>query len=61
MLRRKSQQLEMSYGTTVTDLVAMVTGDDESAKPILKQNRAFIDGAACRRRRSHLHAPLCGG
>jgi len=60
MLRRKSQQLEMSHDTTVTDLVAGDHGDDESAKPILKQNRAFIDGAACRRRRSHLHAPRCG-
>ena len=63
MLRRKTQQVEMPDGATVSDLLAMVTGDDESAKPILKQNRAFIDGKqdACRRRRSHLHAPHRGG
>jgi hypothetical protein len=36
MLRRKSQQLEMSHDTTVTDLVVGDHGNDESAKPILK-------------------------
>jgi molybdopterin converting factor small subunit len=44
MLRRKTQQVEMPDGATVTDLLAKVTGDDEDARTILKQTRAFIDG-----------------
>jgi molybdopterin converting factor small subunit len=44
MLRRKTQQVEMPDGATVTDLLAVVTGADEGARAILKQTRAFIDG-----------------
>ena len=44
MLRRKTQQVEMPDGATVTDLLAAVTGGDEDGKAILKQTRAFIDG-----------------
>ena len=44
MLRRKTQQVEMPDGATVTDLLAMVSGADEGTKSILKQTRAFIDG-----------------
>jgi hypothetical protein len=36
MLRRKTQKVEMSHDTTVTDLVVGDHGNDESAKPILK-------------------------
>jgi len=35
-LRRKTQLVEMSDDTTVTDLVAGDHGDDKSAKSILK-------------------------
>ena len=56
MLRRKTQQIEMPDGATVTDLLAMVTGADESAKAILKQTRAFIDGKQADRA-----APLADG
>jgi hypothetical protein len=56
MMRRKTDQVEMFYGTTVTGLVAVVTGDDESAKVILKQNRAFIDG-----KQADPAAPLADG
>jgi molybdopterin converting factor small subunit len=44
MLRRKTQQVEMPDGATVTDLLAKVTGGDDGAQSILKQTRAFIDG-----------------
>jgi len=44
MLRRKTQQLEMPDGATVTDLLAAVAGGDEASRAILKQTRAFIDG-----------------
>jgi len=44
MLRRKTQQVEMPDGATVTDLLAIVIGSDESAGTILKQTRSFIDG-----------------
>ena len=43
MINRKTQQVEMPDGATVTDLLAAVTGDEDS-KAILKQTRAFIDG-----------------
>ena len=56
MLQRKTQQLEIPEGATVNDLVAMVTGDDESAKAILKQTRAFIGGKQADRA-----APLADG
>ena len=44
MLRRKTQQVEIPDGATVTDLLAIVSGGDEGAQSILKQTRAFIDG-----------------
>jgi molybdopterin converting factor small subunit len=56
MLRRKTQQVEMPDGATVTDLLAVVTGGDESARTILKQTRAFIDGKQADRA-----APLADG
>ena len=56
MLRRKSQQIEMPDGATVTDLLAVVTGNDEGARSILKQTRAFIDGKQADRA-----APLADG
>ena len=56
MLRRKTQQVEMPDGATVTDLLAKVTGDEEGAQSILKQTRAFIDGKQADRA-----APLADG
>jgi molybdopterin converting factor small subunit len=44
MLNRKTQQVEMPDGATVTDLLAAVTGGDDDGTAILKQTRAFIDG-----------------
>jgi molybdopterin converting factor small subunit len=44
MIDRKTQHVEMPDGSTVTDLLAAVTSDDEDSKAILKQSRAFIDG-----------------
>jgi molybdopterin converting factor small subunit len=41
---RKTQQVEMPDGASVTDLLAKVTGGDEDARTILKQTRAFTDG-----------------
>ena len=56
MLRRKTQQIEMPDGATVTDLLSVVTGDDEGSQSILKQTRAFIDGKQADRA-----APLADG
>ena len=56
MLRRKTQQVEMPDGATVTDLLATITGGDEGAQAILKQTRAFIDGKQADRA-----APLADG
>jgi molybdopterin converting factor small subunit len=56
MLRRKTQQVEMPEGATVTDLLAAVTGGDETGTAILKQTRAFIDGKQADRA-----APLADG
>ena len=56
MLRRKTQQVEMPDGATVTDLLAMITGGDKGARTILKQTRAFIDGKEADRA-----APLADG
>ena len=63
MLRRKTQQVEMPDGATVSDLLAVVIGERRGRATILKQTRAFIDGKQAdratptrRRRRSHLHA-----
>jgi molybdopterin converting factor small subunit len=44
LLRRKTQQVEMPDGATVTDLLIVVTGGEEGSGTILKQTRAFIDG-----------------
>src|SRR5688500_748043 len=49
MLRRKTQEIEMPEGATVTDLLVMVTGGDEGANAILKQTRAFVDGKQAER------------
>ena len=56
MLRRKTQQVEMPDGATVTDLLALVTASDEGVQSILKQTRAFIDGKQADRA-----APLADG
>ena len=56
MLRRKTQQVAMPDGATVTDLLTAITGTDEGARAILKQTRAFIDGQQANRA-----APLAGG
>ena len=56
MLRRKTQQIEMPDGATVTDLLAVITGADESGQAILKQTRAFIDG-----KQTDRNAPLTDG
>ncbi len=55
MLRRKTHQVEMPDGATVTDLLAKVA-DGEGAQSILKQTRAFIDGKQADRA-----APLVDG
>lgn len=44
MLRRKTQQVEIPDGATITDLLARITDDDQHAQTILKQTQAFIDG-----------------
>ena len=56
MLRRKTQQVAMPDGATVTDLLTAITGADEGARAILKQTRAFIDGKQADR-----GAPLADG
>jgi molybdopterin converting factor small subunit len=56
MLRRKTQEVTMPDGATVTDLLALVTDGDEGARTILKQTRAFIDGKQADRA-----APLADG
>jgi molybdopterin converting factor small subunit len=56
MLHRKTQQVEMPDGSTVSDLVAAVIGDDEDGRAILKQTRAFIDSKQADRT-----APLADG
>ena len=61
MLRRKTQQVEMPDGATVTDLLAKVTGDDEDARTILKQTRAFIDGKRADRATPLADGPLRSG
>jgi molybdopterin converting factor small subunit len=56
MLRRKTQQVAIPDGATVTDLLAEITDGDEGARTILKQTRAFIDGQQADRA-----APLADG
>ena len=56
MPRRKTQQVAMQDGATVSDLLAAITDSDESARSILKQTRAFIDGKQADR-----NAPLADG
>jgi molybdopterin converting factor small subunit len=56
MLRRKTQQVEMPDGATVTDLYAAITDGDDGTQKILKQTRAFIDGKQADR-----GAPLADG
>lgn len=44
MLSRKTQQVALADGATIDELFATITSQDDSAKSILKQTRAFIDG-----------------
>lgn len=56
MLNRKTQQIELAEGATVTDLLTTLTGTDNRAQTVLKQTRAFIDGHQADRA-----APLADG
>ena len=56
MLRRKTQQVAMQDGATVSDLLAAITDRDDGARTILKQTRAFIDG-----KQTDRNAPLADG
>ena len=56
MLSRKSQSLDVPNGATIDDLLALLTGEDEHARAILKQTRVFIDGKQADRT-----APLADG
>jgi molybdopterin converting factor small subunit len=49
MLGRKVDQVELPDGATVDDLLAQLTGKDETARSVLKQTRAFIDGKQAER------------
>lgn len=44
MLGRKSGQVELPESATVEDLLAALTSEDETARAVLKQTRAFING-----------------
>lgn len=44
MLSRKTQQLDVSEGATVGDLLTALTTGDDRTRAVLKQTRAFIDG-----------------
>jgi len=56
MLCRKTQQVAMPDGATVSELLAAIITGDEGARAILKQTRAFIDGQQTDR-----NAPLTDG
>jgi molybdopterin converting factor small subunit len=56
MLGRKTEQFTLAEGTTIDDLLAAITGQDDTAQTILKQTRAFIDGKQADRA-----APLADG
>ena len=44
MLGRKSDRIDLAEGATVADLLATLSGGDQTAGTVLKQTRAFIDG-----------------
>jgi molybdopterin converting factor small subunit len=44
MLGRKTAQIELHDGATVDDLLDALTGNDDTARSVLRQTRAFIDG-----------------
>jgi molybdopterin converting factor small subunit len=44
MLSRKTEQVTLAEGATIDDLLATIASRDDTAQPILKQTRAFIDG-----------------
>lgn len=56
MLGRKTAQITLPDGATVDDLLSTLTGNDETARTVLKQTRAFIDGKQADRT-----APLANG
>jgi molybdopterin converting factor small subunit len=56
MLRRKTQQLKVTHGATIADLLVAITASDEHSQTILKQSTAFIDGKQADRA-----APLSDG
>lgn len=56
MLGRKSEQVALADDATITDLMAMLTAHDETARSILKQTRPFINGQQAERT-----APLADG
>jgi molybdopterin converting factor small subunit len=56
MLGRKTDQIELPDGGTIDDLFAKLTAKDETARAVLKQTRAFIDGKQAER-----GAPLANG
>jgi molybdopterin converting factor small subunit len=49
MLGRKTDQIELPDGATVDDLLTTLTGKDETARAVLKQTRAFVDGKQAER------------
>jgi molybdopterin converting factor small subunit len=56
MLGRKVDHVELPDGATVDELFENLTGKDETARAVLKQTRAFIDGKQAERA-----APLANG
>ena len=56
MLGRKTQQVTLPDDATVADLFEVITAGDDTAKAILKQTRAFINGQQAERT-----APLSDG
>ncbi len=56
MLGRKSEQISLTNGATIADLITILTADDETATSILKQTRPFMNG-----RQADRLAPLAEG
>ena len=56
MLSRKTQTVDVPDGATIDVLMALLTGEDDHTRTILKQTRAFIDGKQADRA-----APLIDG
>lgn len=44
MLGRKTEQFDLPDGATVEVLLARISGNDQTARSVLKQTRAFING-----------------